>query len=147
MTNVLVIRVQNIDYPYHGSVRQTMRELFRFDTFRIFYMGMAPVMVGAAILMGSFSAAIFANKLYMADVRMQEKREFFKSIDWTQPEKIKDEDVVSKSPERQVYYYLRRAICPLIMLFGVLAAHPFYVISMHVVNYRYNGPLVTTSAS
>ena len=33
------------------------------------------------------------------------------------------------------------------MLLGALCAQPFYVVSMHVVNYRYNEPNVPNSAS
>ena len=35
-------------------------------------------------------------------------------------------------------HYLRKAIGPSIMLFGAFCSQPFYVISMHVMNTRYN---------
>ena len=34
--------------------------------------------------------------------------------------------------------YLRKSICPTIMLLGAVISQPFYVISVHVVNARFN---------
>ena len=96
-------------------------------------------MISMSILMVASFAAVFAKKIFLFEVRKQEKRDFFKSIDWTQPEKIKDEDIRNNGPDNQIIVkYLRKAICPSILLFGAVASQPFFVISMHVINTRYN---------
>ena len=99
-------------------------------------------MISMTILMVASFAAVFAKKVYLYEVNKQERRDFFKSIDWTQPEKIKDEDIKNSGPDNQIIVnYLRKAICPSILLFGAVASQPFYVISMHVINTRYNNQL------
>ena len=99
-------------------------------------------MISMSILMVASFAAVFAKKVFFFEVRKQEKRDFFKSIDWTQPEKIKDEDIRNSGSDNQIIVkFLRQAICPSILLFGAVASQPFYVISTHVINTRYNNQL------
>lgn len=120
---------------------RTLKEMFTNDMrrFRVLYQGLAPLMISMSILMVASFAAVFAKKIFLFEVRKQEKRDFFKSIDWTQPEKIKDEDIRNNGPDNQIIVkYLRKAICPSILLFGAVASQPFFVISMHVINTRYN---------
>ena len=74
----------------------------------------------------------------MVEARRKEKREFFRSIDWTQPEKVTQEEIAEKIPEQ--YYlnnYLQQAISPAIVLFGFIVSQPFQVIVAHVINARY----------
>lgn len=57
-----------MDYPYHGSVRHTLKEIFKNDLTRgrMFYMGIAPLMVGMTVVAGAVFASIFVKKLYVA---------------------------------------------------------------------------------
>ena len=104
----------------------------------MFYLGLAPALISASILMAASTAAVFAKRTYVAELQRKEKQEFFQSIDWTQPEKITESSLEEKSFERKLHHYGRRLICPSIMLLGLICAHPFNVITYHVHNYRYN---------
>lgn len=139
-TCVLITRIQNTDYPHHKSMRLTLAEMIKHDSPRMFYLGLAPLLMSVGILTVASAAAVFVKRTYIAELQKKEKREFFQSIDWTQPEKITESDLEIKSVEQQLLHYGRRLICPSIMLLGALCSHPFNVISCHVMNYRYNEP-------
>ena len=64
--------------------------MMKYDNFRISYMGLAPAVVSMGILIYASFLAVLAKKTYLLEARQQERREFFKSIDWSQPEKITD---------------------------------------------------------
>ena len=90
---VLITRLQNTEYPHHKQLLPTIREMIRHDRLRMFYLGLAPLMINAAILSIALYAAVFTKRTFVAELKRQERREFFETIDWTQPEKIKEDDL------------------------------------------------------
>ena len=97
-----------------------------------------PLLAIFTINAAACSAAIFAKSVFLVEARRQEKREFFKSIDWTKPEKVTKEEIADKLPETYyVYDYLRRGLGPAIVMLGFLASQPFSVVAAHVINARY----------
>ena len=135
---MLITRVQNMDYPYHKSVRLTLAEMFKNDFPIIFYLGLTPMLTHAGILMAASYTADYVKETYVAKLRRKEKQELFQSIDLTQPEKITESSLEEKSFKRKLHHYGSRLICPSIMLLGFICAHPFNVIACHLHNYRYN---------
>ena len=102
-------------------------------------MGLVPLMVSMFVLMGATFTAVYAKKLFVHEVNRKHKMEIFENIDWTQPDKIKDEDITEKSPKKQMLIqYCQKAIMPSILMIGAAASQPFYVISLHVANARHN---------
>ena len=63
-------------------------------------MGLTPLVVSMGILMLTSFMAVFAKKAFVTEINKKEKRDFFSKIDWTQPEKIKNEDIEGQSPEK-----------------------------------------------
>ena len=64
------------------------------------YLGLTPLVVSMGILMLTSFMAVFAKKTFVTEINKKEKRDFFAKIDWTQPEKIKNEDIEGQSPEK-----------------------------------------------
>lgn len=140
LSSVMVVRMQNLEYPHHASLKGCTKEILKNDIrrFRLLYLGLAPQVISMGIIMATSFFAVFAKKLFVTEVNKKEKRDFFAKIDWTQPENIKDEDIQANSPQNQLRFYARKAIAPAIWLLGSAFSQPFYVISMHVINSRYN---------
>ena len=90
---------------------------------RLIHMGLVPLMVSMFVLMGATFTAVYAKKLFINEVNRKHKLEIFEKIDWTQPDKIKDEDITEKSPRKQMLVqYCQKAIMPSILLLGAAAS-------------------------
>ena len=66
-------------------MRLTLKEIFTTDVkwLRFGHMGLAPLFASMGILWLASFAAIYAKKVYVREMRINEKQEIFKSIDWT----------------------------------------------------------------
>ena len=94
-TSIIVVRIQSLDYPHHANLKRTLKEIFRNDLTRLrfLYLGLFPMVVSMGILALSSAIAISAKEFLhnRFSKSQKEKREFFKKIDWSQPEKIADD--------------------------------------------------------
>lgn len=52
VTSIIVVRLQNLDYPNHAQLLKTMKEIVRNDLIRLrlLYLGVAPLAISMCIL-------------------------------------------------------------------------------------------------
>lgn len=49
--NIMVVRMQNVDYPHNRSFRKTFKELILHDRFSMFYKGLVPIALACTQLL------------------------------------------------------------------------------------------------
>lgn len=142
LANIVVFRMQNIEYPHHGQFINTVKEVFRNDFSwlkpRLFYMAIIPLTLSLGVNFLTYKFAIWAKQVYVTEARKRERSDFIQSLDKDGRDKITWDELVQKLGEKYfITDYIRQAICPAIIMIGFALSQPFYVIAVHVANTRY----------